>query len=129
MADLRNIALTLEATQVASDLRSSLGIADQMDIIRVGFAYAVKLRISLERGGRFGTRGGSNYDTGGLDVDGLMAETVQIFYPDTEAGEEPYRAVETLMNKGLRKLGEDLDAGVIGSISDLIAAPPVEIIA
>jgi len=120
MADLKNIALTIEATQTAIDLKQWLGIAEQMDRIRLGFAYAIKHDLALARDDSFGTRGGSNYDTGGLDQDGLMADTVKIYYPEPDVIAEPYRAVETLMNKGLRLLGEHWKQGIIGSVGDLV---------
>ena len=122
MADLKNIALTIEATQTATDLKRVLGIVEQMDLIRLGFAYAVRQSVDLSRDEGFGTRGGSNYDTGGLDEDGLMAETVRLYYPEPDVIAEPYRAVETLMSKGLRLLGEHWEQGLIGSLSDLVAA-------
>jgi hypothetical protein len=71
-----------------------------MDLIRVGFAYAITHHLDLHRDDTFVTRVGSSYDTGGLDQDGLMAETVEIYYAEPEVAFEPYRAVETLMNKG-----------------------------
>lgn len=122
MADLKNIALTIEAWQTANDLKQWLGIAEQMDLIRLGFAYAITQHVDLTRDDTFGKRGGSNYDTGGLDQDGLMAETVKIYYPQPDVVSEPYRAVETLMSKGLRLLGEHWQQGLIGSVSDLVAA-------
>lgn len=51
-----------------------------MDLIRLGFAYAITHHLDLHRDDTFGSRGGSNYDTGGLDQDGLMAEAVKIYY-------------------------------------------------
>jgi hypothetical protein len=47
-------------------------------------------------------------------------ETVRIYYPEPDVAAEPYRAVETLMNKGLRLLGEHWQQGLIGSVSDLV---------
>ncbi|MGW4683348.1 hypothetical protein ACWEPM_00240 [Streptomyces sp. NPDC004244] len=123
MADLKNIALTVEATQTVNDLKGRLGISDQMDLIRLGFAYAIDNNVAVNRDGSLGTRGGSNYDTGGLDRDSLMAETVKIYYPEEEVLAEPYRAVETLMNKGVLLLGEHWTQGVIGSVSDLVERP------
>jgi len=120
MADLKNIALTIEASQTATDLKQQLGIAEQMDLIRLGFAYAVTHHLDLHRDDTFGTRGGSNYDTGGLDQDGLMADTVKIYYAEPEVAAEPYRAIETLMNKGLRLLGVHWQQGLIGSVGDLV---------
>jgi hypothetical protein len=122
MADLKNIALTVEAGQIATELQRWFGIADRMDLIRLGFAYAVANGVALDRDESFGTRGGSNYDSPGLDSEGLMAETVRIYYDNPEVAETPYRAVETLMNKGLYLLDEHRREGLIGSISDLAAA-------
>ncbi|MEX5296864.1 hypothetical protein QYM41_16425 [Kocuria sp. CPCC 205268] len=124
MADLKNIALTLEAGQAANNLKEKLGIDDQMALIRLGFAYAIKHGQPLHRDTTVGTRGGSNYDTGGLDPDGRMADTVQIYYsadPSVEA--EPYRAIEVLMNKGLRLLAEHVQQGEIGTVGDLVSSP------
>ncbi|MGW0992016.1 hypothetical protein ACWD5V_01585 [Streptomyces sp. NPDC002523] len=124
MADLKNIALTIEATQAAADLIHWLGISEKTqlaDRVRLGFAYAIENQVDLTRAP--GTRGGSNYDTGGLDPDGLMAETVKIYYPESEVIAEPYRAVETLMNKGLLLLSEHWSAGDIGSMGDLVDRP------
>lgn len=120
MADLKNIALTIEATQTATDLKQWLGIAEQMDLIRLGFAYAITHHLDLHRDDTFGARGGSNYDTGGLDEDGLMAQTVKIYYSEPAVEAEPYRAVETLMNKGLRLLGDHWQQGLVGSVGDLV---------
>lgn len=122
MADLKNIALTIEATQIVNDLREKLGITEQMDVIRLGFAYAVEHELELSRDP--GTRGGSNYDTGGLDSEGLMADTVRIYYSAQDVQSEPYRAVEVLMNKGVRLLRDHLRDGKIGSVSDLVEAGP-----
>jgi hypothetical protein len=124
MADLKNIALTVEAAQVASELREVLGMAEQMDVIRLGFAYAIEEGADLTRDA--GTRGGSNYDTGGLDTDGLMAETVKIYYTDPDTQAEPYRAVEVLMNKGVRLIKEHLRDGVVGTLGDLVPAGEVD---
>ncbi|TFD01399.1 hypothetical protein E3T25_11365 [Cryobacterium sandaracinum] len=121
MADLKNIALTIEASQAVVELKTALGVGDQMDLIKVGFAFAIVHNADLDRGNDFGTRGGSNYDTGGLDSDGLMEKTVLLFYKESDHHSEPYRAVETLMNKGLRLLQTQVKAGIIGSLSDFAA--------
>lgn len=124
MSDLKNIALTIEAMQTANDLKRALGINEQMDLIRLGFAYAIRQGVGLSRDDGFGARGGSNYDTGGLDENGLMAETVALYYPEPHVVAEPYRAVEVLMNKGLLLLGEHWQQGLIGSITDLVSVEP-----
>ncbi|MGW7065970.1 hypothetical protein ACWGII_06170 [Streptomyces sp. NPDC054855] len=124
MSDLKNISLTIEASQAASDLIHWLGISEKTqlaDRVRLGFAYAIENQVDLDRSA--GTRGGSNYDTGGLDPDGLMAETVKIYYPEPAVIAEPYRAVEILMNKGLLLLSEHWSTGEIGSMGDLVDRP------
>ena len=121
MADLKNIALTIEATQTATELKQWLGITEQTDPIRLGFAYAIRHHLDLTRDETF-VHEAEDYDTGGLDEDGLMAETVQIYYPEPNVMAEPYRAVEILMNKGLRLLGNHWRDGLIGSVSDLVTS-------
>ncbi|BCJ69666.1 hypothetical protein [Polymorphospora rubra] len=118
MADLKNIALTVEAAQIVNELGKSFGISEQMDTIRLGFAYAVQQDADLNRD--LGTRGGSNYDSGGLDNEGLMAATVKVYYAYPEVQAEPYRAVEVLMNKGVRLLKEHLRDGTVGTLGDLV---------
>ncbi|MGA5263350.1 hypothetical protein ACPCI0_24400 [Streptomyces griseoincarnatus] len=131
MSDLKNIALTVEAAQSAEEIQEWIGTSrgrggsapDKMDRIRLGFAYAIVHDVSLSREG-IGRRGGSNYDVGGLDPDGLMAETVKIYYRDKDQSvlEEPYRAVEVLMNKGLLLLSEHRAQGGFTSMGDLLSA-------
>lgn len=122
MADLRNIALTLEATSAAEEVMKRLGIEERMDMIRIALAYAIKHEVDPARAGALGTRGGWNYDTGGLDSDGLMAEIVKLYRPDADTAVEPYRAVEALMNRGMELLRDHWNEGLIGSVSDLATA-------
>lgn len=129
MSDLKNIALTLEAAQSAEEIQEWIGTSrgasapDKMDRIRLGFSYAIVHGVSLSREG-IGRRGGSNYDVGGLDPDGLMAEAVKIYYRDKDQSvlEQPYRAVEVLMNKGLLLLSEHRAEGRFTSMGDLLSA-------
>jgi hypothetical protein len=122
MADLRNIALTVEATSAAEEIMKRLSIEERMDMIRIALAYAIKHEVDPSRAGSLGTRGGWNYDTGGLDSDGLMAEIVKLYHPDADTAVEPYRAVEALMNRGMELLRDHWNEGLIGSVSDLVAA-------
>lgn len=117
MSDLRNIALTIEAEACLEDLKRVLAVDDQMSLIRLGFAYAIENGLSPERDNTFGTPGGANYVSANLDDEGLMAFIAQEAHP-VHAG-EPYRAVQVLMSKGLRRLVDDVRQGEIGSISDL----------
>ena len=117
MSDLRNIALTIEAEACLEDLKRVLAVDDQMALIRLGFAYAIETGLSPERDRETGTSGGANYVSANLDDEGLMAFIVQEAHPVHAA--EPYRAVQVLMSKGLRRLALDVSQSKIGSISDL----------
>lgn len=120
MADLKNIALTVEADRVAKELAQRFRAKDQADFARLGFAYAVREGMSPVRDDHSGGVRVSNYNSATIDVDGKMAEVVAIFYPDCDASLEPYRTIEILMNKGLVLLGLHLDQGHVGSIGDLM---------
>lgn len=120
MADLKNIALTLEAERVAKEIERLFPVTNLMDLARLGFAYAIREGLDIQRGADFGAKGGSNYSSAGLDSGGRMAEVVAVFFLQESASSEPYRVIETLMNKGLILLGQHLEEGIIGSISDLM---------
>lgn len=118
MSDLRNIALTIEADACLEDLKATFSLDDQMSLIRLGFAYAIEKGLSPERDISTGTPGGgANYVSSNLDDEGLMAFIVQETHPVYAS--EPYRAVQVLMSKGLRRLALDVSQGAIGSIGDI----------
>ncbi|MDX2618596.1 MULTISPECIES: hypothetical protein [Streptomyces] len=121
MADLKNIALTLDAERMADSLAENLPVTDRMDLARLGFAYALKNELPVERGVDFGPRRGSNYSVAGIDPGGRMAAVVAVFYRDQDVVKEPYRVIETLMNKGLLLLGQHLSEGLIGNVSDVMS--------
>ena len=56
-------------------------------------------------------------NTGTLDPDRRIEHLVIALYGDLD---EPYRAVETLANKGLLAIADALNSGEIGSISDIL---------
>ncbi|MDQ0093062.1 hypothetical protein [Paeniglutamicibacter psychrophenolicus] len=117
MSDLRNIALTIEADACVEDLKRVLALEDQMSLIRLGFAYAIEKGLSPERDISTGTPGGANYVSSNLDDEGLMAFIVQETHPVHAS--EPYRVVQILMSKGLRRLALDISQGHIGSVGDI----------
>ncbi|MGW2029778.1 hypothetical protein [Streptomyces sp. NPDC001811] len=121
MADLKNIALTLEAERVAVELAKNLPVTDRMDLARLGFAYALRNGVTVDRGDDFGLRRGSNYSIAGIDPGGKMAAVVAVFYRNQDVVAEPYRVIETLMSKGLLLLSQHLDEGRIGNVSDVMA--------
>lgn len=121
MTDARNIALTADATAAADAVKAALGLESTTDAARVGLAYALRHELSAEREGQAPT--GSNFNVATIDTDqGDLRELVKIFYGDDEVQENPYRAIEALMSKGLVLLARHLDDGTIGSVGDLVSA-------
>lgn len=117
MPDLKNIALTIEAEACLEDLKKILALDDQMALIRLGFAYAIEKGLSPSRDISVGTPGGANYVSTNLDNEGLMAFVAQQSHPVYAS--EPYRVVQVLMSKGLRRIAADIGGGHIGSLSDI----------
>lgn len=121
MADLKNIALTVEAARVLDKIAEQFPVTNRVDLARLGFAYAVRSRVELNSDlGKGSREGGANYNSATFDPDGKMSEVVRVFFADDPRSGEPYRAIESLSNAGLILLGRHLDEGLIGSISDLV---------
>ena len=118
------IALTPRANTAAASL-DGFNLPEMIDLVRLGFAYAVTHDFSIDRPNDFGVPGGAgNYtaSTATLDQDRKIAELVTALYHEAD---EPYLAVETLANKGLIAIAEALKKGEIGAIADLLPSNPV----
>lgn len=128
MSDLKNIGLTGESTTAARALLSSLSIADLKDVARLGFAYAVSKgeRPVRDSGGAdWSFTAGANFNVATIDdAQGNLRELVTILYPGV--ANEPYRAIETLMNIGIVRLAEDVRVGNVTVLSDLLSQSPSE---
>jgi hypothetical protein len=124
MSDLRNIALTLEATAAAEQVEAKFRLGHRVDAVRLGIAYALRHRLDLERKD-WGRSGGTNYNVATVDTeDRRFASLVGIFYESPEATRNPYQCLETLMNKGLLLLKAHLDDGTVGRLADLGSDTP-----
>lgn len=113
------VALTPAGDAACAEL-GEFNMPEIVDLVRLGFAYAVSRGFNLERPDGFGVPGGKdNYtaSTSTLDNDQKIRELVVALFGDRE---EPYVDVETLANKGLIAIAEALNAGEISSISDLL---------
>ena len=113
------VALTPNGDEASQQL-DSFNMPEKVDLVRLGFAYALKREFEPDRPGNFGVPGGKdNYtaSTATLDPDRKIERLVVAVYGELE---EPYLAVETLANKGLVAIAEALNSGEIGSISDLL---------
>lgn len=119
MADARNIDLTLEASSAADQILARLHLAHKVDAVRIGLAYAIRHKLSLDRTD-WGRPGGTNYNVATVDTgDGVLRNLIPIFYDSVEASSTPYTVMETLMNKGLLLLKQHLDDGTLVGLSDL----------
>lgn len=115
------VALTAEATE-ALDLLKRFDLPELVDIVRLGFSYAVVTGLGIDRPPDFGVPGGAgNYtaSTATLDHDRRLEGLVHALHGDL--AEEPYFTVETLANKGVLAIASAVKAGEIGTLSDLIS--------
>ena len=113
------VALTADGTKAYKKL-GSFNMPEIVDLVRLGFAFAVTRGFDLERPddfGALGSKGKYTANTGTLDPDRKIEGLVQVLYGELD---EPYLAIETLANKGLLAIAEALDAGAIDSISDIL---------
>lgn len=114
------VALTPDATRASQQL-DHFNMPEKVDLVRLGFAYAIDRGFNLKRPDDFGVPGGKdNYtaNTGTLDPDRRIEQLMIALYDDLP--EEPYLAVETLANKGLVAIAKAVASGEIASISDIL---------
>ncbi|GAA2123727.1 hypothetical protein GCM10009759_74990 [Kitasatospora saccharophila] len=123
MEDLRNAALSIEASKVAEELKIKFGLAHLVELARLGFAYAIRYELTPEKDADWGSTPGTNFNIATLDPKQEMREAVRLFFPDSIVAQYPYRAIEALMSKGLRLLGEHMAEGMVGTLGDVVASP------
>lgn len=116
-----NIAFTPAATAAARRLKERFPLEDLVDVARVGTAYALRAGLSLTRAADFGSANGSNFNVGSVDPQGELRDLLLALHPEIE--EDPYRVVETLMSVGTVALDEQVSAGEVLSLRDLISEP------
>ena len=118
------VALTPRAHAAAERL-DRFELPEMADRVRLGFAYAIAQSFDINRAGDFGVPGGAgNYtaSTATLDPDNRISRLVGALFDDIE---EPYLAVETLANKGIIAIDEDITSGAVLDLSDLLESGPV----
>jgi hypothetical protein len=87
----------------------------------VGTAYALRANLPLTRAADFGSANGSNFNVGSVDPQGELRDLLLALHPEIQ--EDPYRVVETLMSLGTIALDEQVAAGEVLSLRDLISEP------
>lgn len=116
-----NIAYTEAAEAAARRLVERFHFPQLVDVVRLGTAYALRTGTALDRPKNFGTTNGSNFNVGTVDPRGELRDLLLALHPDVD--EDPYRVVETLMSLGTVALDEQVAAGEVLSLKDMIGAP------
>jgi hypothetical protein len=113
------IALTHEANAVVDQLCDRFPFKERTDAAKFGIAYAV--RTGMEPAPRGPTSGpvGSTWGVAGFDTDGKLKELVRALY-DLE-GQDPYVALESLMNQGLLGVGDAVALRRPQTLTDLVS--------
>lgn len=98
MADKNTIGPTDENRQIIESLLQTNLFTDMMDIAKFAIAYAIKSGTKPMES----PSGSTMWNVGSFDRDGQLKLTMQaLFETDT-----PYRAAESLMNSGLKAIGQ-----------------------
>jgi hypothetical protein len=113
-----NIAFTPAAEAAARRLKDRFPFTSLVEVGRVGAAYALRARLPLSRTAEFGSANGTNYNIGSVDPRGELRDLLVALHP--EINEDPYRVVETLMSLGTIALDEQVAAGEVLSLRELI---------
>ena len=119
--DLRNIGLFEGPSRDAEAIKTRFGFPDLMDVVRLGFAYALVNDLdATERDPRWGQRV-TNYNVATIDGDErLLSALTRMLATDSASETGPYRAIEMLMNRGIVLIARQLTDGEIVSLSDLV---------
>ena len=128
MSDARNIALTVAATSAAERVKDELNLESIAEAARVGFAYALRCGLSPTRDGQ--APQGSNFNVATIDTaSGELRELVKVFYADdAEVAAAPYRAVESLMSRGLVHLRSHIEDGTVRGLGDLVVPTKIKVV-
>ena len=117
--DKKTIGLTEQSKATLDLLVDEMGFKRDMDAAKFAFAFAVKKGsepVPIE-----GT--GTIWNVGTLDEGGDLKTLIENLYPQVE---QPYRALESLMNIGLGLLAEERTMSGALRVEDLILKPKGE---
>lgn len=113
MADKEQIGLTTAGDAIMDRVLATGYFTGKDDIAKLAIALAMQPGASVE-----GVKGAATtWHTKGLDSTGEIKTAVELLYPHVT---EPYRAVEGLIDVGLRILGEHMDSRGELVLSDLL---------
>jgi hypothetical protein len=115
-----NIALTGPAEMAKDAVRGHFTDAEGLTLMRLGLAYAVRCQLPITRDDTIGRPGdGQNVNVGSFDPSGEIRALMTALYPDAD---DPFAVAEVLMSRGLIKLEQDLKAGRVSSLADVMNA-------
>lgn len=112
------IAFTGRAEIAKDRLKAQFTETEGQNLMRLGLAYAVRCDLKPERDATFGRPGdGQTAGIGSFDPTGEIRALILALFPDSG---DPYAVAETLMSRGLVKLDEDITAGRVTALADVM---------
>ena len=99
--DKKTIGLTEQGKATMDQMVEALGFKRDMDAAKFAFAFAVEK--GCEPASIEGT--GTIWNVGTLDEGGDLRTLIENLYPNVQ---QPYRALESLMNSGFSLLAEEM---------------------
>lgn len=115
ITDKVTIGMTPDGGKVVEQLMETEYFDDQMSCAKLGMAIAI--REGCNPGKCKGTS--TIWNVGTFDKDGELRQMIPVLFPTENA---PHRAVESLMDQGLRLLGERVNAGGFDLVATLAAS-------
>ena len=124
MADLTNLALSKQASYVATQMKESGIFPDALSAAKFGMSYAIKYYWdeidTVEEMAHLNSvydSQGNNYNIGSVDPDKYIAQIMDALYPGCET---PYTFARVIMCYGLNKLGDLLEEGKLFPINKVM---------
>lgn len=112
MTDKKTIGLTPAGERAIARLMEQGWFKDRLDAARLAMAVAIRAG-DVPRAVE-----GANtiWNVGSFDADGQMRQILPVLYPNCKT---PYRAAESLVDRGLQRLAEQLEAGGLDVVAVL----------
>lgn len=102
--DKKTIGLTSENRSVMNRIFKTDLFTDHLDIAKLAIAVAIRSGIAPSNTDKAETI----WNVGSFDPDGMLRKIISFLYPQQTA---PYRAAESLINAGLRIIGNNMTDG------------------
>jgi hypothetical protein len=110
--DKKTIGLTREGELVMQKLMDLNYFNEMIDAAKFAMSFAINADVQPSQAEGAATI----WNVGSFDSDGQLRQLISILFPTCET---PYRAIEYLVDAGLRQINEKMNAGVL-DISELV---------